>query len=143
MFDWARIAASHQDIAKLYIGELREPDYSFLPGREYQYRWYVAPRVRAPKLPAVFLHIMTGDDPTGELHDHDWDNVSLVLAGRMIETCAFDCKRPFERALTQGFVLYRLATDRHSLRLDGCPYAMTLFAVGPKVRDNKTYKVQE
>lgn len=153
-FEWKKIAASHQDIAKLYIGELREPDYSFLPGPDpYQFRWYVAPRVYSPRLPAVFLHIMMGDDPTGELHDHAWDNVTVGLGGRMVETfeltpgtssadetvCyANECE---ERPIVQGTIISRKSTEAHSLRLDGCPYAMTLFAIGPKIRNNKSYKV--
>jgi hypothetical protein len=141
-FEWNKIAASHQDIAKLYIGELQEPDYHFLPGNDpYQFRWYVAPRVYAPRLPAVFLHIMMGDDPTGELHDHDWDNVTFGLGGRMIETYGSEGVKHGERDIIQGTIIHRNADETHSLRLDGCPYAMTLFTIGPKIRDNKSYKV--
>lgn len=142
MFDWRLIERKDREIAKLYIGGgLRQPDYSFFPpNQEYQFRWYISPRERDPYLPAVFLHVMLGDDPTDVMHDHDWHNTTHVLAGAAVEHYKEVAGWPGKRLLKPGVVVYRDATEMHRIELAGSPYLMTLFAIGPKIRDNQRWR---
>lgn len=151
MFDWSKISDADREIALKYVGGgctapalMRQPDISFLPGYEprYQFRWYV--NTFEPALAGnVFFHIMTGDDPTNELHDHTWDNTSLVLAGQLREQYQSGNGGPIAvRTLAPGDMVFRVATERHRLELPkGVPYAMTLFLIGPQIRRNMNWRI--
>jgi len=81
-FDFAgRVTDHDKEIASQYIGSLyRPPDLVIAPKGygEYLFRWYVIPRNREAN---VYFHIQTQSDPERPLHDHPWDNTSVILSG--------------------------------------------------------------
>lgn len=122
------------------VGEIRQPDLEIAPdgGATYLHRWHVLP----PKGPAnVYLHVQTRDDPERPLHDHPWDNCSVILSGGYKETLCLSEGEPHpditcKYVRLEGDVIYRRAAQAHRLELlYREPYAMTLFTTGPKVRD--------
>lgn len=129
-------------------GKLREPDMCIAPdGNPYLYRWNVLRRIEA----TTYLHLQVASDPERPLHDHPWDNTSVILRGaynermyegftpgtegrtahwtRVIETNAHTIRRE------QGDVVHRKAEWPHRLFLPlHVPYTITLFTTGPKRR---------
>jgi hypothetical protein len=119
-------------------GNLFRPDLVIAPdGEPYLYRWYLLPRSEEANL---YFHIQVGDDPVRPLHDHPWDNHSVILAGGYDEVwmSPYDNTRfaPVCREFRKGACIARKAEEAHRLLLpDGITYTMTLFTTGPKVRD--------
>jgi hypothetical protein len=120
-------------------GHPREPDMTISPdGKPYLYRWHILPRSQEVN---VYFHVQVGDDPREELHDHPWDNTSVILAGGYEEI--LDPKPdPFRKPLnpmkfvrSKGDVIFRRSSWAHRLLMAGHPYTMTLFSTGPKIRD--------
>jgi hypothetical protein len=118
----------------------REPDMTISPGgKPYIYRWFVIPRrvVGAN----VYLHLQVADDTDRALHDHPWDNQSVILAGGYRETfqhVAHDrlLWEPAVRELRPGDVVHRRAEEAHRLELlPGIRYSISLFTTGPVIRD--------
>lgn len=118
----------------------RGPDIVIAPdGKPYLYRWHVVPRNDRGN---VYFHVQVADDPERPLHDHPWDNVSVILAGGYSEQCCSRrCPNPgtryavptFERRA--GNMIFRAAEWGHRLlMLEGAPYTMTLFTTGQKRR---------
>ena len=139
-FDFAgRIAGKDQEIAYTILGSLyRPPDLIIAPDGhgEYLFRWYVIPRNKDAN---IYFHIQTESDPERPLHDHPWDNTSVILAGGYNELIAFDParhKEPLEYERRAGDVIHRPATWAHRLiRPADVPYSMSLFTTGPNIRD--------
>lgn len=93
----------------------------------YMERWWIVPR---NEMQNVYLHRILRDDDDRALHDHPWDNVSLLLVGsyREITPDGAFIREP-------GALIHRKATDSHRLELiDGKP-AVSLFFTGPKLRE--------
>lgn len=103
----------------------RAPD--FVIGDNYLRRWWVIPRNR---LQNVYLHEVLHSDDDRALHDHPWDNVSVLIAGGYIEHTP---EGVFQRG--PGDVIHRKATDSHRLEVPDGGYALTLFFTGPIVRE--------
>jgi len=98
-------------------------------GPDYMHRWWIVPR---NPFQNVYLHRFLQSDFDGALHDHPWDNTSIVLSGRFIEYT--NSGTIFKRVA--GDVIHRKSTDAHRIELiDGDPPAISLFFTGPKVRD--------
>ncbi len=98
-------------------------------GREAPYleRWWIIPRNEQQN---VYLHRILRDDDDRALHDHPWENISYVIAGRYreITPAGIPIRHP-------GDLIRRQATDMHRLELiDGEP-CVSLFTTGPKTRD--------
>jgi hypothetical protein len=101
----------------------RKPDM-FIGGevRPYIRRWYV---ISTP-LFRIYLHNMLRNDDDRALHDHPWNNVSIILAGGFVEVTPNGRypRRP-------GSITMRQATDSHRLEL---PYKVhsswSLFLTG-------------
>lgn len=136
-------------LAEKIIGNLhRPPDLVIAPSGhgEYLFRWYVIPRNKNAN---VYFHVQTQSDPERPLHDHPWDNTSVILAGgydEIISKCpwvngdyegnGFDRSLDYRLRRYVGDVIYRQATWAHRLILPpDTPYTMTLFMTGPKVRE--------
>jgi hypothetical protein len=126
-------------LALKYTGtydRLCEPDLVIAPdGAPYLYRWHVIPRNSEAN---VYFHIQVSDDPERPLHDHPWDNTSVILSGGYDEI--LQRRPPYDRVETvrrsEGQVIHRAAEEAHRLLLrsvDG--YTMTQFTTGPKRRD--------
>lgn len=109
-------------------------------GEPYLYRWHVVPR---NDLANVYLHIQVRSDPERPLHDHPYDNQSVILAGGYDEV--YVERQPFEgglyhpeqtRRLRRGDVVTRTAFTAHRLILPpSIRYSMSLFSTGPRFKE--------
>lgn len=141
-FDFHGRCTEHDcETAAQYLGSLyRPPDLVIAPAGhgEYIFRWYVVPRNREGN---VYFHVQTQSDPERPLHDHPWDNTSIILAGGYHEIIDTEpeanspaCRAVIDRNV--GDVIHRPATWAHRLILPKrIPYSMSLFVTGPKVRE--------
>lgn len=115
---------------------LLTPDLIIAPkGSPYLYRWHLIPRRSVGA--NVYFHIQVQSDPERPLHDHPWDNTSVILSGGYKEViCAGPPNGPvltMERR--KGDTIFRKAEAAHRLILpDEIPYTMTLFSTGPVLR---------
>lgn len=97
-------------------------------GENYLRRWYVVPR---NPFGNVYLHEMVGSDDDRALHDHPWNNRSVVLFGGYFEhqpDRRVDWREP-------GAVIDREAGVLHRLELPVGGRAVSLFMTGAKVRE--------
>lgn len=102
---------------------------------DYLYRWYVTPK-RPEGL--CYLHVQVADDPDRGLHDHPWDNQSVILSGGYVEQLQVTPPNGYIETLKRkkGDVIHRRGFMAHRLLLaPGVPYTMTLFSTGPRERD--------
>lgn len=107
---------------------LRTPD--FVIGEQlnpYLRRWWIVPRNEGCN---VYLHEILRSDDDRALHDHPWDNVSMVIDGRYIEHTP---DGSFAR--DAGSIVQRSATDSHRLEVLPGERAVSLFITGPKLRE--------
>ena len=140
-FNFDRITADDEDLYLNIVGDFRAPDLVIAPdGHPYLYRWHVTP----PKMPAnVYFHIQVSDDPERPLHDHPWDNMSVILSGDGYrELLSLSEGEPFPDTINTfirrpGDVIFRRAKQAHRLLLmpGERGYTMTLFSTGPKIND--------
>ena len=107
---------------------VRQPDFIIgEPDNPYMRRWWVVPRNIGAN---VYLHEILRSDDDRALHDHPWENTSMILKGRYVEHTP---EGAFLREA--GWVGRRDATAAHRLEVvDGEP-CISLFITGPKVRD--------
>jgi hypothetical protein len=136
-FDWDLLTKEDFDLAEEILGPRAgtNPDLVIAPdGVPYLYRWH---HIRAAEANTYF-HIQVASDPERPLHDHPWDNMSVILAGGYDEIFQLDPPHGAEhwRPLRVGSVIFRRAREAHRLILPKeFPYTMTLFSTGPKVRE--------
>lgn len=104
----------------------REPDF-VIGDPVYLRRWHIIPR---NPFGNVYLHQGLRSDDDRALHDHPWNNQSILIAGRYREIT------PAGTFLREaGSVVNRTADSRHRLELiNGEPF-ISLFFTGPKVRE--------
>jgi hypothetical protein len=140
MFDFSKITEEDRHTFSGLIGSLyREPDLVITGDDEkpYLYRWWVTPHSQEAN---VYAHIQVASDPARPLHDHPWDNMSVILSGGYREKLChfpsmFDAKVLFYPR-KKGDAIFRKAEWAHRLILPAhIPYAMTLFSTGPKIRE--------
>jgi hypothetical protein len=103
----------------------RAPD--FVIGDNYLRRWWVVPRNEGCN---IYLHEILHSDDDRALHDHPWDNTSMLLDGSYIEHTP---EGIFERVA--GSIVTRNATDAHRLEVPEGGRAVSLFITGPKLRE--------
>ncbi len=134
-FDWSILSAVDYAIAKRYVPDLRAPDLvidSDHGPTPYLYRWHVIERTDSAN---IYFHIQTADDPERPLHDHPWDNQSVILSGGYYETQATPTGAEIRNKRVKGDVVHRLACHAHRLELlPGLAYTMTQFTTGPKLK---------
>lgn len=135
MSEWAlRYVAEHPD-------DPLDPARGFTVyqgGRPYLRRWYVVPRNDVRN---VYLHQFLLSDDDRALHDHRGDNTSFLIDGDYVEyvlpRSRYDSgvRTPDVRRVRAGETATRRATDLHRVELvDGRP-VLSLFFIGPTVRD--------
>lgn len=116
MVDWAaRLMSS------------RQPD--FIVGANYLRRWWVVPR--NPYCDIYLHHILKSDDDRA-LHDHPWDNQSVLLHGDYLE------HTPSGAIVRKaGDVVSSKAADAHRLEIapGSAAGVISLFITGPKLRE--------
>ena len=100
------------------------PDYD--KAEPFMIRYYLLFRKRPKWFPFnILLHKILKSD-LGDLHDHYWPYVTIILKGGYWET---NENGTFWRG--PGYIGFRKASDRHSLKIpDGKP-AWTLLLAGP------------
>lgn len=133
-----RLSNEDLGIAMSILGGPRDPDITLAPdGNPYLYRWHVIPRNRAAN---VYFHIQVASDPERPLHDHPWDNQSVILSGGYTELLSsmptrYGSVPTSELRRSKGDVVCRRARWAHRLLMpEGVPYTMTLFSTGPHRR---------
>jgi hypothetical protein len=138
-FDWKMLNDSDQHTAMQILHGFRDPDLTIAPdGNPYLYRWYV---VRSSSVANIYFHIQVADDPERPLHDHPWDNMSVILSGGYKETISWSEGEPtpgttYVATRHVKDVIMRRAKQAHRLELPyGVPYTMTLFTTGPKIHN--------
>lgn len=145
---WCNLTMEDEWLARSILGQsdahahpkLREPDLVIAPEGEtkpYLYRWHLTERRKEGN---VYFHIQVASDPFRPLHDHPWDNFSVILSGGYDELWnQFPFSNPegfSTRKFRKGDTIYRKADEAHRLLLPpDIPYTMTLFTTGPKVRE--------
>lgn len=136
-FDPSILSEKGRLIFNQMVPDGRAPDLTISPdGTPYLYRWYIVPR-RAIGA-NVYFHIQVASDPERPLHDHPWDNQSVILEGYYHER--IQERPPYDMATTlrrrEGQVIHRRAEAAHRLILpEEVPYMMSLFTSGPVVND--------
>ncbi len=129
------------EIIRKVLGDHRAPDLTIAPdGTDYMFRWHIILRNEVGA--NVYLHLQVADDPERPLHDHPWDNQSVILSGGYKEIV---CPKPgafgqyqvtHERLVRTGDVVHRRAEEAHRLfLLPGVPYTISLFSTGPVRRE--------
>ena len=100
------------------------PDYH--KAKPFMVRYYLLFRRRPKWFPFnIFLHKILKSD-LGDLHDHYWSYLTIVLKGGYWETTK---KGRFWRG--PGYIGLRNASDAHSLTIPDGKIAWTLIFVGP------------
>ena len=100
------------------------PDYD--KAEPFMIRYYLLFRKRPKWFPFnILIHKILKSD-LGDLHDHYWSYITIILKGGYWET---NENGTFWRG--PGYIGFRKASDRHSLKIpDGKP-AWTLLLAGP------------
>lgn len=119
-------------------GHQREPDLIIAPdGEPYLYRWHLQRNYRPDGGCGSNMHIQVASDPERPLHDHPWDNMSVILGGAGYweylqkmpprgDTMVYKRKK--------GDVIFRRAKEAHRLMMpDHGVYTLTQFTFGPKI----------
>lgn len=107
----------------------RAPDLVIGPAHDpYLRRWFVVPRNPWQN---VYLHEFLRSDDDRALHDHPWNNRTLVLSGRYFEHLRGGAIR--ERR--EGWNGARRAAAAHRVELVPGERAVTLFTTGPVIRE--------
>jgi quercetin dioxygenase-like cupin family protein len=107
-------------------------------GSAYIFRWHLIPRNAVGA--NVYLHLQVADDPERPLHDHPWDNTSVILAGGYREVYVTGQGEGYRlervREVRKGDVVHRKAEEAHRIfLLPDTPYTISLFTTGPVRRD--------
>lgn len=87
---------------------------------------------------SVRLHNIRRSDDDRAMHDHPWENISVVLSGQMIEVVPLSQDQPCMQDLTKysqfirkpGDIIARKATDRHRLIIPEGQSVWTMFIMG-------------
>ena len=100
------------------------PDYD--KAEPFMVRYYLLFRKRPKWFPFnILLHKILKSD-LGDLHDHYWSYITIILKGGYWESTE---NGTFWRG--PGYIGFRKATDRHSLKIPKGKPAWTLLLAGP------------
>ena len=100
------------------------PDYD--KAEPFMVRYYLLFRKRPKWFPFnILLHKILKSD-LGDLHDHYWSYITIILKGGYWESTE---NATFWRG--PGYIGFRKATDRHSLKIPKGKPAWTLLLAGP------------
>ena len=109
------------------------PDYN--KAEPFVIRYYPLFRHRPKWFPFnIFIHKLLKSD-LGDLHDHYWTYLTIILKGGYWETTL---KGTFWRK--PGYFGFRRYRDRHSIQIPKNKHAWTLLFVGPKKETKKHSK---
>lgn len=107
--------------------EGKQPEFR-IPGPDTAYllRWEPSEALADDH---VYIHRIVDSEPPEAMHDHPWENASVILAGRYIEHTP---ERAFIRE--PGDVIYRAPEEQHRMELNPGETCLTLFVTGDMVR---------
>lgn len=144
-FDPTRLSPEDRELASSILhgkGNFSAPDLVIAPNRKpYLYRWHI---VHKQTKANVYLHIQVASDPERPLHDHPWDNTSVILSGGYDEMWSpqpwldehHPSREPYVRQLRARDMIHRRASEAHRLILPShLGYTMSLFSTGPRIRE--------
>ena len=97
------------------------------PDDPYLRRWHLIPR---NKWFNVYLHHIRLSDYSRDLHDHPWNNLTVVLKGTYHEWV----RRGLSLPRRFGSIVFRKAEAAHRITILDWD-AWTLFITGPRVRE--------
>lgn len=99
-------------------------------GEVYLERWYLRPRSKAG--PNVYLHHVLKSDQDRHLHNHPWDNTSIILEGGYWEEIPTGVELQTSLIYRPaGSIFHRRAEGYHRLIMyDGMKPCWTLFITG-------------
>ena len=107
------------------------PDYD--KAEPFMIRYYLLFRKRPKWFPFnILIHKILKSD-LGDLHDHYWSYITIILKGGYWET---NENGTFWRG--PGYIGFRKASDRHSLKIPKDKPAWTLLLAGPN-KGSKQY----
>ncbi len=109
----------------------RDPDFVVAPtGEPYLLRWHL---LKTP-LGGIYVHLFLKSDDDRAPHDHPWPSVSLILDGSYVEQTG---RRgvAYYRRYYAGDLLWRRAKFTHRIEVDEHRPVVTLFLVGPRLRE--------
>lgn len=113
--------------AEMHIRAHPSPDFHVGPEDDHQLqRWFVVPRNTFAN---VYLHRFLRSDDDRALHDHPWDNTSVILTGHYLEH--LQDRQTVTRFA--GETVHRKAIEAHRVELVDGPVT-TLFFTGPIIR---------
>lgn len=119
-----------QSLGKLFSHLLKPSFIIGDPSDPYLLRWHVIPR---NNLCNIYLHKILKDDDDRALHDHPYDNISIVLSKYgYLERTADSYPHPIIRF--GGSIIKRRAEEPHRLSLVVSP-CWSLFITGPRYRE--------
>lgn len=119
------------------VMDSRPPD--FTAGDSYLQRWHLGKYGTGPN---AYIHRFTGDDADGALHDHPYDNVSVVLLGCYMEH--LHCNplnvvggryATYSLIRREGEVVQRGADVAHRLSMVDADPVISLFFTGTRFRE--------
>ena len=112
------------------------PDFD--KAKPFMVRYYLLFRKRPKWFPFnVFLHKILKSD-LGDLHDHYWSYITIILKGGYYETTD---KGTFWR--NPGYIGFRSGYEKHSLKAPRGKSAWTLIFVGPNKGSNQFAKFRK
>tara|TARA_Y100001960_G_C14425601_1_gene705126 strand:- start:74 stop:499 length:426 start_codon:yes stop_codon:yes gene_type:complete len=112
------------------------PDYD--KAEPFMVRYYLLFRKRPKWFPFnILVHQLLKSD-LGDLHDHYWSYITIILKGGYWETSE---KGTFWRG--PGYIGFRKSTDRHSLKIEEGKSTWTLLLVGPNRGSKQHAKYQK
>lgn len=133
-FDWTLLTPEDRAFVEGALGFQREPDL-VIGNPSYLYRWHVVPRNEAAN---TYLHVQVASDPDRPLHDHPWENMSVIVSGgydELIQARPWPGGYVETKKRRKGDVVIRPAEQPHRLILpEGIPYTISLFSTGPKAK---------
>lgn len=130
------------DLVRRYLGRfwssrLAVPDIQIFGSSDhpYIYRWHLQPY--DGHFANTYFHVQVQDDPDRPLHDHPWDNCSVILSGGYEEWIDNRpmAEQPQKIRRHPGEMVFRRAEQAHRLLIpDGVPYSLSLFHTAPRRR---------
>jgi hypothetical protein len=107
-------------------------------GDDYMRRWRLLPR---NPICNIYLHHFLHSDDDRALHDHPWPSLSMVIEGQTGEIYGDIVPLRYDRytgdkfrLLRAGDIVYRPASWKHRIVIGHDETAVTLFVVGPRIR---------
>ena len=110
----------------------------FLEAKPWMNRYYLLFRNRPKWFPFNILAHQLLKSDLGDLHDHYWSYITIILKGGYWETTE---KGTFWRG--PGYIGFRKGTDRHSLKIPEGKSTWTLLFVGPNRGSKQHAKYQK